>query len=122
VRELSVVGTDGKLSVDCGGQHVSIIRPQGTEEVCVVPNNTIEAELEHFIDCVTNRLTSTELALVGARTVEVLENVRASVWERPIPILPPQDNEMVPVSRTASIEMQEIERRRSSSLQDEDTS
>jgi predicted dehydrogenase len=122
VRQLSVVGTDGTLIVDCGGQHVSIIRPQGTEEVLVVPNNTIEAELEHFIDSVNNKLTSTELALVGARTVEVLENLRASVWERPIPILPPQDNEMVPVSRTASIEMQEIERRRSSSQQDEEIS
>jgi len=99
VRELTVIGTEGKLTVDCVGQHVFIVRPKQIEEVPVVPNNTIEAEIEHFIGCVANRSTSVDSAVIGARTVEVLENIRASVWERPIPILPPQDNEMVVLSK-----------------------
>jgi len=118
VREVSIVGTDGKLSVDCVGQHVSITRPQGTEEIPIVPNNTIEAEIEHFIDCIANRLTSTGEALVGARTVEVLENMRASIWERPIPILPPQDSETVSISGPQNVQIQDIEQRISYSLRD----
>jgi len=99
VRKLTVIGTEGKLTVDCTAQRVHIVRPKQIEEVPVVPNNAIESEIEHFITCVANRSTSVDSAVIGARTVEVLENIRESVWEGPIPTLPPQGNGRVVLSK-----------------------
>jgi len=85
IREVSVIGSEGKLVVDCVGQRISRTANKRTEEIPVCPNNTIEAEIEHFINCVANRFISTESGLIGAHTVEVLEKMHASLREQTIP-------------------------------------
>jgi predicted dehydrogenase len=97
VREATVVGSEGKLVIDCLGQRVSKTTGDKTEMIPVTANNTIEAEIEDFIDCVAKRDTSTKSALIGAHTVGVLEKIRASIWERPFPIIRPPGDKIVDV-------------------------
>jgi len=97
VREATVMGSQGKLVIDCLRQHVSVTTGDKTEMIPVTANNTIEAEIEHFIDCVAKRDTSTKSALIGAHTVDVLEKIRASMWERPFPIIRPPGDKIVDV-------------------------
>ena len=103
VREISVMGSNGKLVVDCVGQHISKTTHDTTEEIPVTPNNTIEAEIEHFINSVVNRSTSRESGLIGAHTVEVLEKIRASMWEQPLPVVLQPDQD-VAVDATKGLE------------------
>jgi predicted dehydrogenase len=85
VREVTIVGSEGTLVVDCVGQKVAIVKERNSVELPISVNNTIESEINHFIDCVLRRDTSTDSGLVGAQTVEVLETIRASIWNRPVP-------------------------------------
>jgi UDP-N-acetylglucosamine 3-dehydrogenase len=89
VREASIVGSEGGLIVDCLHQRLTLHTAGSTTEVPVVPNNTIEAEIGWFVDCVGRRCLDVESGLIGARTVEVLEAMRKSIWERPLPIVQP---------------------------------
>jgi UDP-N-acetylglucosamine 3-dehydrogenase len=91
-REVSLVGYDGTLVVDCVNQRVFRSRKGDTNELPVSANNTIESEIQHFIDCVSRKEISPESGLIGARTVEVLEAIRDSMWERPLPIVQPFDH------------------------------
>jgi len=86
VREVTVIGSEGKLLIDCIAQRVFKSDLEKSEEIPVLANNTIEAEIEHFVDRVAKRSISSESGLIGARTVEALEKMRASMWERPLPI------------------------------------
>jgi len=85
VREVTVVGSEATLLVDCLDQKVIIVNQQGREEFPVTANNTIEAEINHFINRVLRRETSAESGMIGAQTVEVLETIRSSMWSRPTP-------------------------------------
>jgi len=85
VREVTVVGSEATLLVDCLDQKVVLVNSQGREELRVTANNTIEAEIDHFIDRVLRRDTSAESGMIGAQTVEVLETIRSSMWSRPMP-------------------------------------
>jgi predicted dehydrogenase/predicted transcriptional regulator len=86
VREVSIVGSEGGLIVDCLHQRLSLHSAGSTTEVPVSANNTIEAEIGWFVDSVGRRCLDVESGLIGARTVEVLEAMRKSMWERPLPI------------------------------------
>jgi predicted dehydrogenase/predicted transcriptional regulator len=98
VREVSVVGSDGTLVVDCLNQRVLRFKNGDTNELRVPASNTIESEIVHFIDCVHRRDYSSESGLIGARTVEVLETVRKSMWDRPIPMVEPLDRTAAMIS------------------------
>jgi predicted dehydrogenase/predicted transcriptional regulator len=89
VREASIVGSEGAIIVDCLHQRLTLHSPRSTTEVPVVANNTIESEIDWFVDCVGRRCVDIESGLIGARTVEVLEAMRRSMWERPLPIVQP---------------------------------
>ena len=91
-REATVVGSDGTLIIDCLGQHLTRISNGNSEDIPVSVNNTIESEITHFADCVAHRSISRESGLIGARTVEALETIRESMWERPLPIVQPIDH------------------------------
>ena len=88
-REATVVGSEGGLVVDCLHQRLTLHKAGSTTEVPVTANNTIEAEIDWFADCVGRRCLDVESGLIGARTVEVLEAMRKSMWERPLPIAQP---------------------------------
>jgi len=92
VREVSIVGSDGTLVVDCVNQRLLRFRNGETNELPVSANNTIASEIDYFIDCISRRDASSESGLIGARTVEVLEAIRESMWERPLPIVQPFDH------------------------------
>jgi predicted dehydrogenase/predicted transcriptional regulator len=89
VREASIVGSEGALIVDCLHQRLTLYSGGSSTEVHVEANNTIESEISWFIDCVGRRCPDVESGLIGARTVEVLEAMRKSMWERPLPIVQP---------------------------------
>jgi predicted transcriptional regulator len=89
VREASIVGSEGALIVDCLHQRLTLHSAGSTTEVPVEANNTIESEISWFIDCVGRRSLDVESGLIGARTIEVLEAMRKSMWERPLPIVQP---------------------------------
>jgi len=96
VREASIMGSEGALVVDCFNQHV-VLHTQARTEVPVSVNNTIESEIDWFVDCVKRRCLSTESGMIGARTVEVLETLRRSMWERPLPISVPVEHDQTAV-------------------------
>jgi len=94
VREATVVGSDGKLVIDCIRQHVFKTSGSKTETMPVTANNTIEAEIMHFTDCVSKRDISTKSGLIGAHNLGVLEKIRASIRERPFSIIQPPGDEV----------------------------
>jgi len=81
VRTASVIGSEGAIVVDCLAQRLIRYDADGSEELPVTANNTIASEIDWFIDCVSKRRTSIESALIGARTVQVLEAMCASMSE-----------------------------------------
>jgi predicted dehydrogenase/predicted transcriptional regulator len=84
-REVTIVGSDAAMVVDCLHQRIVLHRNGETVEVPVSANNTIESEISWFVDCVDRRYLGVESGLIGVLTVEVLEAMRKSMWERPLP-------------------------------------
>jgi predicted dehydrogenase/predicted transcriptional regulator len=89
VREASIVGSEGTVVVDCNHQRLTLHSPSGIIEVPVSATNTIGSEIDWFADCVRKRCLDIESGLIGARTIEVLEAMHKSMWERPLPIAQP---------------------------------
>jgi len=85
VREVTIVGSQGTLVVDCLNQRAVRYSQGNIDDLPILANNTIESEIDWFIDSVRHRSHSIESGLIGARTVEVLEKIRGCVWERPLP-------------------------------------
>jgi len=88
VREVTIVGSDQTLVVDCLNQRVSLSNDHSREELPVPGNNTMESEIDHFIDSIVKGDISSQSGLVGAQTVEVLESIRSAMWDRPLPAIP----------------------------------
>jgi predicted dehydrogenase/predicted transcriptional regulator len=86
-REVTLVGSAQSLVIDCLNQRVFRIKDEAREELPVSGNNTIESEIDHFVDSIVRNDVSSESGLIGARTVEVLELIRSSVWDRPLPTI-----------------------------------
>jgi predicted dehydrogenase/predicted transcriptional regulator len=86
-REVTIVGSAQSLVVDCLNQRVFRIKDDTREELAVSGNNTIEFEIDHFVDSIVRGDVSSESSLIGAQTVEVLESIRSSIWDRPLPTL-----------------------------------
>ena len=84
-REVTLVGSDAAMVVDCLHQRIVLHRNGETVEVPVSANNTIESEISWFVDCANRRHLGVESGLIGAMTVEVLEAMRKSMWDRPLP-------------------------------------
>jgi len=86
VRNVSIVGAEGTLVVDCLNQKLTQHYLDKTYEIPITPSNTIAGEIEHFID----RVSVGDAAIddSGARNVEFLEKVRRSLWERNVPHTP----------------------------------
>ena len=87
VREVTVVGSSQTLVVDCLRQQVFRIGRETREEVVISANNTIESEINDFVESIVQRDTSSESGLIGAHTVDVLEKISRSMWARPLPVV-----------------------------------
>jgi predicted dehydrogenase len=84
VREVSLMGSKRFAKIDCLMQEVKIFENDRLYDVPISRNNTIEAELEHFIHCIQNNHAANEYnnqngGLVGANVVKLLEVARKSV-------------------------------------------
>lgn len=79
IRRLVVVGSEKTAFVECVKQKIKIYDYETKEEtdIPITPNNTIQDELRHFLDCVkTNKGKSINDGDIGAEIVKVLENAK----------------------------------------------
>lgn len=79
VRRLVVVGSEKTAFVECVKQKIKIYDYETKEEtdIPITPNNTIQDELRHFLDCVkSNRGKSINDGEIGAEIVRILENAK----------------------------------------------
>lgn len=86
-REVSVMGSKRFAKIDCLTQEIKAFENGHFYNIPVERNNTIEAELEHFIGCIRNTHASNSIylnqnnGLLGAKVVRLLELARRSVEE-----------------------------------------
>lgn len=86
-REVSVMGSKRFAKIDCLTQEIKAFENGQFYNIPVERNNTIEAELEHFIGCIRNTHASNSIylnqnnGLLGAKVVRLLELARRSVEE-----------------------------------------
>ena len=94
-REVTIVGSTQTLVVDCLKQ--TMFRTVGSkrEQIPTSANNTMEAEIDYFVDSIIRGDASYESGLIGAQTVEVLDSIRSSMWDRPLPVIEKVDREAV---------------------------
>jgi len=90
-RELTIVGSEKSALVDCLRQRIFITENNDSNnelqgclnnEIKVVPNNTIESELSHFIDCINTGNPPVNGSHEGLKVVEMLELLRKSLVEK----------------------------------------
>ena len=85
-RDVTVVGSDGVVRLDCLDQKLVIQRSDRTETVTTVPSNTLREEIIHFARCVENNTASEPYSNlsdggIGAGVVKLLEASRRSLLE-----------------------------------------
>ena len=85
VREVTIVGSEGSLIVDCLNQRLVQHYLDTTFEIPVTPTNTTTSQIEHFADRVAHGDCTPDLT--GPRTVETLEAItRSLVEKKPTPV------------------------------------
>ena len=80
VREVTIVGSEGSLIVDCINQHLDQHYLDTTYEIPVTPSNTIASQIEQFADRVARG--DHTIDLTGPRIVETLEAMSKSLSEK----------------------------------------
>ena len=84
-REVYIVGSKRSAKIDCLVQDIKAFENGHFFDIPVKRNNTIQAELEHFIDCIKNNNDGNHNyliqngGLVGANVVKLLEVAKRSV-------------------------------------------
>jgi len=91
VREVTVVGSEGSLTVDCLNQRVTKSIGKSSTSIPVIANNTIRDEIMDFVESVRLGFSSHETRHLGPHTIEVLDKIRTSIWERPLPVTEPAE-------------------------------
>ena len=80
VREVTIVGSEGSLIVDCLNQRLIQHYLDTTYEIPLTPSNALASQIEHFADRVARG--DCTIDLTGPRTVETLEAISRSLSER----------------------------------------
>jgi predicted dehydrogenase len=80
VREVTIVGSEGSLIVDCLNQRLVQHYLDTTYEIPVTPSNTVASQIEHFADQVVRG--DCAIDLTGPRIVENLEAISRSLSEK----------------------------------------
>ena len=80
VREVTIVGSEGSLVVDCINQRLTQHFLDTTYEIPVTPNNNLASQIEHFADRVARG--DLTIDLTGARTVETLQAISRSLSQK----------------------------------------
>lgn len=87
VRELSIMGSKRFAKIDCLTQEIKVFENDHFYDLPVQSNNTIETELEYFIQCIQrnnvpkNKHSHQNNGLLGANVVRLLEVARESMKE-----------------------------------------
>jgi predicted dehydrogenase len=80
VREVTIVGSEGSLTIDCLNQRLVQHYLDRTYEIPVTPSNTLTSQIENFADRVAHGDHTVDLT--GPRTVETLEAISRSLSEK----------------------------------------
>jgi len=78
-RSVTVVGDEATMQIDALNQKLTLANDETIQELSIVPNNTIQSMLSHFIDRIMGRGPSYNSALIGAVAVQVLEAIHKSM-------------------------------------------
>jgi predicted dehydrogenase len=98
VREVTIVGAEGSLIVDCLNQRLIQQYLDTTYEIPVTPSNTVASEIEHFADRVARG--DHPIDLTGPRAVETLEAIISSLTEKKVTAVANMKYEEETVKRT----------------------
>lgn len=78
-RELNIIGSDRSAKVQCVKQHIHIYENKKEFDIDVVLNNTIKDEAINFITSIKNKKMPYNSHIIGARSVDVIENILEDV-------------------------------------------
>jgi UDP-N-acetylglucosamine 3-dehydrogenase len=80
-RLVTVTGTEGTMVIDTLSQEITIHRLNGTNNIVVDKNNTINSMITHFLNCISGIESPSNSSLVGAKTVNALASAKLSLSE-----------------------------------------
>ncbi|HZY46595.1 MAG TPA: Gfo/Idh/MocA family oxidoreductase [Candidatus Bathyarchaeia archaeon] len=83
-REVTVVGSRAEAYLDCSEQKGVLRSSDGSQQISIIPSNTLREEIEHFLTCISSHQNSKPFSnlsdgVLGARVVSVLESARESI-------------------------------------------
>jgi UDP-N-acetylglucosamine 3-dehydrogenase len=77
-RHVDVIGRDKYAKIKCISQEVKLFEGKTEKKLDIVPNNTIETELKHFIETIEKESFLSNDGEIGARTVDLIECTKKS--------------------------------------------
>jgi len=78
-RTVTVVTKDNMIETEAVKQTIKLYEKGRVKEIPIQKNNTIESEIDHFINCIKNNDPPVNSALTGIMNVTVLEAMRRSL-------------------------------------------
>lgn len=80
-RTIIITSKNNTIRVDAVDQEITVYEKGQSREILVDRNNTIEAEINHFVESIKNNGPRINSALTGAMNVTVLQAMRQSLKE-----------------------------------------
>lgn len=80
-REVRIIGEERSAVAHCADQQLEISEDGSWFTYDVEPNNTIQAEIENFLDTIETRENTFNSAIVGARAVQVMEEAERVLYK-----------------------------------------
>jgi len=80
-RMVLITGSEATIKIDALSQESTMYRSTGKTNIPISRNNSMQAMITHFVNCITGKDTPNNSSLVGALTVNVLSSARRSIVE-----------------------------------------
>jgi len=80
-RTVFIINEKNAIKIEAVEQTITLFEKGAKKEILVERNNTIESEINHFIDRIKNGVPPINSPLIGVRNVTVLEAMRKSLQE-----------------------------------------
>lgn len=80
-RTVFIINEKNAIMVEAVEQRITLFEERAKKEIFVERNNTIESEINHFIDRIKNGVPPINSPLIGVRNVTILEAMRKSLHE-----------------------------------------
>jgi predicted dehydrogenase len=80
-RTILIINEKNAIMIEAVEQRITLFEKDIKKEIFVERNNTIESEINHFIDRIKNGVPPINSPLIGVRNVTVLEAMRKSLRE-----------------------------------------